>query len=69
MVIHAYETLSSSGYKSLKKLRNLEVLDLSSNIFDNSILPFLIAATSLTTLSLRENLMDGSFRAEGVFFI
>ncbi|KAJ4909337.1 receptor like protein 15 [Raphanus sativus] len=52
------------GYKSLKKLRNLEVLDLSSNIFDNSILPFLIAATSLTTLSLRENLMDGSFRAE-----
>lgn len=52
------------GYKSLKKLRNLEVLDLSSNIFDNSILPFLIAATSLTTLSLRENLMEGSFRAE-----
>ncbi|KFK41847.1 hypothetical protein AALP_AA2G178900, partial [Arabis alpina] len=47
------------GYKSLRKLRNLEILDLSSNQFNNSIFPFLNAATSLTTLFLRNNYMGG----------
>ncbi|KAL0670242.1 hypothetical protein Bca4012_032946 [Brassica carinata] len=47
------------GYKSLRRLRNLEILDLSSNFFNNSIFPFLNAATSLTTLFLRDNKMDG----------
>ncbi|XP_010419191.1 PREDICTED: LRR receptor-like serine/threonine-protein kinase ERL2 [Camelina sativa] len=49
------------GYRSLRKLRNLKTLNLSSNYFNNSIFPFLSAATSLTTLSLRYNDMDGSF--------
>ncbi|XP_020890616.1 LOW QUALITY PROTEIN: LRR receptor-like serine/threonine-protein kinase FLS2 [Arabidopsis lyrata subsp. lyrata] len=49
------------GYKSLKRFRNLEILDLSSNKFNNSIFPFLNAATSLTTLFLKSNNMDGSF--------
>ncbi|XP_010428401.1 PREDICTED: receptor like protein 30-like isoform X2 [Camelina sativa] len=49
------------GYRSLRRLRNLETLRLSSNSFNNSIFPFLSAATSLTTLSLRYNDMDGSF--------
>ncbi|CAH8361695.1 unnamed protein product, partial [Eruca vesicaria subsp. sativa] len=49
------------GYKSLRKLRNLEVLDFSLNVFDNSLLPFLNAATSLTTIFFRRNSMDGPF--------
>ncbi|CAL9240621.1 unnamed protein product [Arabidopsis halleri] len=49
------------GYKSLKRFRNLEILDLSSNKLNNSIFPFLNAATSLTTLFLQSNNMDGSF--------
>ncbi|CAA7055752.1 unnamed protein product [Microthlaspi erraticum] len=49
------------GYQSLRRLRNLEILDLSSNMFDNSIFLFLNAATSLTTLFLGENYMDGPF--------
>ncbi|CAG7869306.1 unnamed protein product [Brassica rapa] len=49
------------GYKSLRRLRKLEVLVLSINTFNNSILPYLTSATSLTTLFLRDNKMDGSF--------
>ncbi|KAL0694822.1 hypothetical protein Bca4012_062002 [Brassica carinata] len=49
------------GYKSLRRLRNLEVLDLSLNMFNNSILPYLTSATSLTTLFLVGNDMDGPF--------
>ncbi|CAH8361696.1 unnamed protein product [Eruca vesicaria subsp. sativa] len=52
------------GYKSLSRLRNLEILDLSSNEFNSSIFPFLNAATSLTTLSLRDNDFDGPFPAK-----
>ncbi|KAG7568096.1 Leucine-rich repeat [Arabidopsis thaliana x Arabidopsis arenosa] len=43
------------GYKSLRKLKYLEILDLSSNAFDKSIFPFLNAVTSLTTLILHDN--------------
>ncbi|CAN7123280.1 unnamed protein product [Brassica rapa subsp. narinosa] len=50
------------GYKSLGRLRNLELLDLSSNKFNNSIFPFLNAATSLRTLFLRDNYMGGPRR-------
>ncbi|KAG7567720.1 Leucine-rich repeat [Arabidopsis thaliana x Arabidopsis arenosa] len=49
------------GYKSLRTLRNLEILDLSSNRFNNTIFPFLNAATSLTTLFLRSNILEGPF--------
>ncbi|KAL0878015.1 hypothetical protein Bca101_027721 [Brassica carinata] len=48
------------GHNSLKRLTNLEILDFSSNKFNNSIFPFLNAATSLTTLFLRSNNMGGS---------
>ncbi|KAJ4909335.1 receptor like protein 15 [Raphanus sativus] len=48
------------GYNSLRKLTNLEILDLTSNKFNNSIFPFLNAARSLTTLFLRSNNMGGS---------
>ncbi|ESQ27742.1 hypothetical protein EUTSA_v10018093mg [Eutrema salsugineum] len=52
------------GYKSLGKLSSLKILDLSRNKFNNSIFPFLNAATSLTTLFLRENNLDGPFPAK-----
>ncbi|XP_018438398.2 LOW QUALITY PROTEIN: receptor-like protein 56 [Raphanus sativus] len=48
------------GYNSLRRLRKLEILDLSSNSFNNSIFPFLNAATSLTTLVIQSNFMNGS---------
>lgn len=60
---------SFAGYKSLRKLRNLEIMDLSSNEFNNSIFPFLNAATSLTALFLRNNYMGGSFPVKGVFHL
>ncbi|AEE35563.1 receptor like protein 14 [Arabidopsis thaliana] len=47
------------GYESLRRLRNLEILDLSSNSFNNSIFPFLNAATSLTTLFIQSNYIGG----------
>ncbi|CAA7028240.1 unnamed protein product [Microthlaspi erraticum] len=50
------------GYKSLGKLKNLEVLDYSENYVNkSSVLPFLNAASSLKTLVLRGNSMDGIF--------
>uniref|UniRef100_A0A1J3DET1 LRR receptor-like serine/threonine-protein kinase RCH1 n=1 Tax=Noccaea caerulescens TaxID=107243 RepID=A0A1J3DET1_NOCCA len=52
------------GYRSLGRLRNLEILDLSFNYLNNSIFPFLNAATSLTTLFLRKNYLDGPFPAK-----
>ncbi|CAN6935593.1 unnamed protein product [Brassica oleracea] len=55
------------GYKSLSRLRKLEILDLSPNEFNNSIFPFLNAATSLKTLFLGFNKMDGPFPVKGVF--
>ncbi|CDY42434.1 BnaC02g22740D [Brassica napus] len=56
------------GYKSLRRLKNLEILDFTSNEFNNSIFPFLNAATSLTTLFLRDNKMVGPFPAIGECF-
>jgi len=63
----AFIRLSFAGYKSLSRLRNLEILDLSSHRFNNSIFPFLNAATSLTTLFLTYNNMHSPFLVKGVF--
>lgn len=59
--------VSFAGYKSLGRLRNLEILDFTSNKFNKSIFPYLSSATSLTTLFLRDNHMDGPFPAKGIF--
>ncbi|KAL1207592.1 Receptor like protein 21 [Cardamine amara subsp. amara] len=52
------------GYKSLRKLKYLEILDLSSNGFPNDIFPFLEAVESLTTLNLRNNFMSFSSKEQ-----
>ncbi|WZZ67569.1 hypothetical protein YC2023_078939 [Brassica napus] len=49
---------------SLGRLRNLQILDLSFNTFNSSIFPFLNSATSVTTLFLRCNYMDGPLPAK-----
>ncbi|KAL0806339.1 hypothetical protein Bca101_098831 [Brassica carinata] len=43
------------GYKTLRKLRKLEIMDLSRNRFNNSIFRFLNSAISLKTLFLGDN--------------
>ncbi|KAG7588356.1 Leucine-rich repeat [Arabidopsis suecica] len=49
------------GYKSLGKLKKLEILDIGNNKVNNIILPFLNAASSLKTLILHGNNMEGNF--------
>ncbi|CAN7086341.1 unnamed protein product, partial [Brassica oleracea var. botrytis] len=56
---------SLTGYKSLGRLRNLEILDLQINNLDDNIFPFLSAARSLKTLFLRLNNLDCPFPAKG----
>ncbi|ESQ46465.1 hypothetical protein EUTSA_v10000451mg [Eutrema salsugineum] len=64
-LLHPFEEVRS--YKSLRKLRKLEILNLSYNSLNSSIIPFLNAATSLTTLSLQYSFMvSGTFPFEGL---
>ena len=60
--------LHFAGYKSVRRLRNLKILDLSENNFDNNIFSFLSALTSLTTLFLRSSYIGGPFPVKGVCF-
>ncbi|CAA7013799.1 unnamed protein product [Microthlaspi erraticum] len=53
------------GYKSFERLENLESLDLSSNRFNSSVLPFLSAAKSLRILNLGSNRLEGVFPPNG----
>ncbi|KAF2592598.1 hypothetical protein F2Q70_00044513 [Brassica cretica] len=48
-------SISPCGYKTLRKLRKLEIMDLSRNRFNNSIFRFLNSAISLKTLFLGDN--------------
>lgn len=61
-LIFCLPNFSFPGYKSLKRLRNLEILDLSFNRINNNIFSFLNALTSLTTLFLWNDYMKGSIR-------
>jgi Leucine-rich repeat (LRR) protein len=49
------------GFKSFGTLDKLTTLDFSHNMFDNSIVPFLNAATSIRSLHLESNYMEGVF--------
>lgn len=57
------------GYKSFGTLEKLITIDFSHNLFDNSIVPFLSAATSLRTLHLESNYMEGVFPPKGYGFL
>ncbi|KAH7859575.1 hypothetical protein Vadar_002766 [Vaccinium darrowii] len=52
------------GFEILSRLRNLEVLDLSSNLFNDSVLPSLSGLSSLKYLYLADNWLDGSSHSE-----
>lgn len=57
------------GYKSFGTLEKLTTIDFSHNMFDNSIVPFLSAATSLRNLHLESNYMEGVFPTQGYVFL
>ncbi|KAJ4957900.1 hypothetical protein NE237_025011 [Protea cynaroides] len=57
--------MENEGFERLVGLRKLEVLDLSYNFFNDNILPSLAALTTLRTLSLAGNSLEGSFHLEG----
>ncbi|XP_058004792.1 receptor-like protein 56 isoform X4 [Hevea brasiliensis] len=53
------------GFERLSELKKLETLDLSHNYFNDSILSSLGALTSLKSLILKSNSMEGSFPSKG----
>ncbi|KAF5463839.1 hypothetical protein F2P56_013967 [Juglans regia] len=60
--------IPDEGFEKLSTLRNLEILNLGYNSFDdNSILQSLGAITSLKTLNLTENKLEGCFPAQELF--
>ncbi|XP_006427458.2 receptor-like protein 9DC1 [Citrus clementina] len=54
------------AYDSFGSLRQLEMLNLGNNDFNDSILPYLNTLTSLTTLNLRYNSIEGSRTKQGL---
>ncbi|KAG2675469.1 hypothetical protein I3760_12G005400 [Carya illinoinensis] len=57
--------MRDEGFEKLSTLKNLEILNLGYNLFDdNSILQSLGAITSLKTLNLSSNYLEGYFPAE-----
>ncbi|XP_038684336.1 receptor-like protein 15 isoform X1 [Tripterygium wilfordii] len=57
-------TSDTTGFESLWKLRNLELLDLSINYYNNSILSSLRGLSSLKDLNLAENQLSGTINAQ-----
>lgn len=60
-------TISFVAYYGFGILKQLRVLNLRYNYFNDSILPYLNKLTSLTTLYLRQNSIEGSNPKEGNF--
>ncbi|CAK7338553.1 unnamed protein product [Dovyalis caffra] len=57
--------IENEDFERLSKLNNLEILDLSYNKFNNSILTSLSALSSLKSLDISSNRLKGSINAEG----
>ncbi|KAH9667039.1 Receptor-like protein 56 [Citrus sinensis] len=51
--------MSSDSYDSFGSLKQLKILNLGGNFFNDNILPYLNTLTSLTTLNLRSNNIEG----------
>ncbi|KAK9266499.1 hypothetical protein L1049_021529 [Liquidambar formosana] len=62
--MNKFIAIENEGFERLSILRNLEILNLDHNLFNNSVLPSLSALTSLKTLSLAGNRLEGSFPAQ-----
>ena len=61
---NSYAFAASDSFGSLKQLKNL---NLGVNRFNNSILPYLNTLTSLTTLILRSNYIEGWRTKQGIY--
>ena len=55
-----------AAYDSFGSLRQLKMLNLGNNDFNDSILPYLNTLTSLTTLNLGYNSIEGSGTMQGI---
>ncbi|KAH9723268.1 Receptor-like protein 15 [Citrus sinensis] len=56
----------NKAYDSFGSLKQLKILDLGCNFFNDSILPYLNTLTSLTTLILYSNSIEGSGTMQGL---
>ena len=54
------------GFEGLSSLKKLEILDISGNEFNKSVIKYLGAITSLKTLILRKIELSGSFPIQGM---
>ena len=58
-----------TGFEKLSELKNLKIFNLGNNCFNNTIMKSVGNLTSLRTLILRVNNMEGSsFPSKGNFF-
>ncbi|KDO47440.1 hypothetical protein CISIN_1g035976mg, partial [Citrus sinensis] len=65
--LNAFEGFyENRAYDSNGSLKQLKILNLEANHFNDSILPYLNTLISLTTLILRENNIEGSRTIEGL---
>ncbi|XP_052300931.1 receptor-like protein 14 isoform X48 [Citrus sinensis] len=55
------------AYDSFGSLKQLKMLNLGDNFFNDSILPYLNTLTSLTTLILSDNSIEGSRTKQGIY--
>ncbi|XP_024039507.1 receptor-like protein 9DC3 [Citrus clementina] len=58
-------TTTTQALETLSRLSNLTILDLSYNLFNNSILSFVARLSSLTSLDLSYNGLEGSINVKG----
>ncbi|KAL1202027.1 Receptor-like protein 1 [Cardamine amara subsp. amara] len=56
------------GYKSFQRLEKLRILDFSGNRLNDSVLPFLTAASSIRTLNFESNELKDVFSPNGLVF-
>ena len=70
-ISRAYYNINTSyafaAYDSNGSLKQLKILNLCDNFFDDSILPYLNTLTSLTTLNLYYNCIEGSRIKQGIY--
>ncbi|XP_059638386.1 cuscuta receptor 1-like isoform X2 [Cornus florida] len=57
--------IENEGFEKLSRLSNLQILDLTGNYFNNSILTSLNGISSLKTLNLSENRLNGTIYMQG----
>lgn len=65
LVMRLFDFFFSGDLTGLSRLKNLKFLDLGSNYLKNSILSRIDGLSSLTTLYLHDNLLNGTIDIKG----